>query len=188
MKKTIEVYFVTIILAIILIAGCTDQNTSQNDQKNEDTTQVSELEITSTAFVNGGNIPDKYSCDHDGVGISPPLNFSNIPEGTQSLVLIFDDPDASGEIWVHWIVFNIPADTTGFEENEVIHYYIGTNSWGEIAYGGPCPPSGVHRYYFRLYALDTELNLLDGATREEIDYDMIGHIIGQTSLMGKYSA
>ena len=106
------------------------------------------------------------------------------------MTLILDDPDAPGdEPWIHWIVFNMPADTTGLEEGGIHHHYVGLNSWDEIAYGGPYPPIGeTHRYYFRLYALDITLDLLDGATRQEVDDAMEGHIIGQTSLMGKYTA
>jgi Raf kinase inhibitor-like YbhB/YbcL family protein len=189
MRKKIGVGFATIILAIILTAGCTDQNTSESNGNDEDETQIGDITITSSAFENGGNIPIKYTCDVD-YPISPPLSFENIPNGTESLVLIMDDPDAPGDDpWVHWIVFNIPADTTVFLEGESIRYYIGKNSWDENAYGGPCPPSGVHRYYFRLYALDTELDLSEyEATRQEVDAAMTGHILGQTSLMGKYSS
>ena len=187
MKKIIVLFFTIIIMAILLIAGCTDQNTSNNNGQDDEQTQVGDITITSSAFVNGGNIPVKYSCEGDD--ISPPLSFSNIPEATQSLVLILDDPDAPGGTWDHWIVFNIPADNTVIEEDEVHQYYIGTNSWGDIAYGGPCPPIGeTHRYYFRLYALDNTLDLTDGASRQEIDDAMEGHILEQTSLMGKYSS
>ena len=191
MIKKIGVGFVAIILAIILTAGCTDQNTSQSNGDDADGTQIGDIAITSSAFVNGGNIPLKYSCDEtNGIGISPPLSFENIPGGAETLVLILDDPDAPGEEpWVHWIIFNIPADITGFEEDAIHQYYIGINSWDEIAYGGPCPPFGEeHRYYFRLYAIDTTLDLHDGASRQEVDDAMSGHILGQTSLMGKYSS
>jgi Raf kinase inhibitor-like YbhB/YbcL family protein len=188
MKKKIGVCFATIIMAIILIAGCTDQNTSNNNGKDDEQTQVGDITITSSVFINGDNIPVKYSCDGDD--ISPPLSFSNIPEGAQSLVLILDDPDAPGdEPWVHWMVYRIPSDTTSSEEDAFSQSYIGKNSWDTIGYGGPCPPIGeTHRYYFRLYALDIDLDLSDGATRQEVDDAMEGHILGQTSLMGKYSA
>jgi len=184
MKKKLGVFFIVTILIIILIVGCTNQN--KIDEKEE--TQIGDISLTSSAFKNGGNIPIKYTCDGDD--ITPPLSFNNIPEGTESLVLILDDPDAAGDDpWAHWIVFNIPADITGFDENEGPRYYIGKNSWGDIAYGGPCPPLGEeHRYYFLLYAVDLELDLLDGASRQEVDDAMTGHIIGQTSLMGRYSS
>jgi len=184
-KKKIEVYLVITILTVVLIVGCIDQNISKSDENQE--IQIGDITITSSAFEDGGNIPIKYTCDGDE--ITPPLSFSNIPNGTISLALILDDPDVPGETWVHWIVFNIPSDITGFKEDEGPRYYIGRNSWGDIAYGAPCPPIGEeHRYYFRLYTLDSELDLLDGASRKEIDDAMTGHIIGQTSLMGKYSS
>ena len=185
MKKKIGAYFVITILTIVLIIGCTNQNTSNNNKK--ETTQIGDIAITSSAFKNGRNIPIKYTCDGDG--ISPPLSFENIPNDTISLVLIVDNPDAQDGTWNHWIVFNIPADITEFKEDMGPRYYIGRNSCGDTTYDAPCPPIGEeHRYYFRLYALDSELGLLDGASREEINDAMTGHIIGQTSLMGKYSS
>jgi len=184
MEKKIAVFLILTILTIILMTGCTNQNINRSDEKKQ--IQIGDITLTSSAFKNGGNIPIKYTCDGDD--ITPPLSFNNIPNSTKSLVLILDDPDAPGETWVHWIVFNIPADITEFKEDVGPRYYIGKNSWGNIAYGGPCPSIGEeHRYYFRLYALDTELNLFDGASRQEIDDAMAGHILGQTSLMGKYS-
>jgi Raf kinase inhibitor-like YbhB/YbcL family protein len=189
-KKT-YIGVVAIILATVLITGCTNQTPTQNNGDGGTTIQVGDLTITSSAFVDGGNIPIKYSCDGDDpIGISPPLSFENVPNGTESLVLIVDDPDAPGEgPWVHWIVFNMPADTTGLEEDAIHQFYVGINSWDEIAYGGPCPPIGeTHDYYFRLYALDITLDLLDGATRTEVDNAMAGHILAQTFLRGVYSA
>lgn len=186
LKKKIGLCFGVTIIILVLIAGCTNQSTSYSDEKEKKETQIGDLVITSSAFDNGENIPIKYSCD--GEEISPPLNFSNIPEGTKSMVLILDDPDVQGdEPWVHWIVFNISPNSTGFGEAGIHYYYVGKNSWGDIVYGGPCPPNGEeHRYYFRLYALNITLDLLDGASRQEIDDAMVGHILGQTSLMGKY--
>jgi Raf kinase inhibitor-like YbhB/YbcL family protein len=185
MEKKVGVYIVVTILTIVLIMGCINQNINNSNENGEK--QIGDITITSLAFENGGNIPIKFTCDGDE--ITPPLNFNNIPNGTISLVLILDDPDAPGGTWVHWIVFNIPADITGFKEDVGPRYYIGKNSWGDIAYGAPCPPIGEeHRYYFRLYALDSELDLLDGASRKEIDDAMTGRIIGQTCLMGKYSS
>ena len=183
MKKKTGVYIVATILTIVLLIGCTDQNISNSNEK--ETKQIGDITITSSAFRNGRLIPIKYTCDGDG--INPPLSFNNIPNGTISLVLIVDDPDAQDGAWNHWIVFNIPADITGFKEDMGPRYYIGENSWGDINYGAPCPPTGEeHSYYFRLYALDSELKLLDGASRKDIDDAMSGHIIGQTSIMGKY--
>jgi len=186
MIRKIYFVFITIIVAVVLIAGCVDQS-SNPDSGDGETTQIGDLKITSTAFENGGNIPGKYSCDGDD--ISPPLSFENIPEGAESLVLIVDDPDAPDGTWVHWVVYGLSAETTGFVEDAVFEGYVGLNSWGDEAYGGPCPPIGeIHRYYFRLYALDTELDLHSRATRQEVDAAMSGHILEQTSLMGKYSS
>lgn len=134
----------------------------------------------------GENIPVQYTCDDDE--ITPPLSFENVPGDVLTLVLIMDDPDAPAGTWIPWIVFNIPANVTGFDQDAVISYYTGRNSWDEVAYGGPCPPAGkMYRYYFRLFALDSALNLLDGTSRQQIESGMEGHILAQTSLMGKYS-
>lgn len=185
--KKINIIFVAIILAVILTAGCTDQNANQNNGDNAGGTQIGDITITSSAFQNGGNIPINYT--YFGNDISPPLSFDNIPEGAETLVLILDDPDALGGTRVHWIVFNIPAEITGFEEDAILPYYFGENGWGVKTYDGPYPPDGEeHRYYFRLYALDTSLDLHDGASRQQVDAAMNGHILGQTSLMGKYGS
>ena len=151
------------------------------------------FKITSDAFANGQSIPAKYSCI--GKNISPALAWNDPPEGTQSFALIMDDPDAPGRTWVHWVLFNIPTDRRGLEENLPITgknvdpnaIYIGKNSWGDISYGGPCPPSGTHRYFFKFYALDTVISLLPGATKEQILKEMDGHILAQTELMGTFS-
>ena len=145
------------------------------------------LLIASSAFEEGGDIPVKYTCDGDDV--SPPLAWSGIPEGAQSLALIVDDPDAPGGTWVHWVLFNIPAEQEGLPEGvqpgDVGVY--GVTDFQERAYGGPCPPSGTrHRYFFRLYALDTTLDLEAGASRQAVDQAMEGHILAEAQLMGMY--
>lgn len=149
------------------------------------------MKIFSKAFKNGEKIPKKYTCD--GQDISPPIKWEDIPENTKTLVLICEDPDAPGKTWVHWVLFNIPPEIEelpeGVEnkeklENGAIH---GVNDWGRLGYGGPCPPSGTHRYYFRLYALDTELKLEPGDKKEEVVEAMKDHIIDQAELMGTYS-
>ena len=153
----------------------------------------SSFELTSIAFAQGEAIPAKYSCD--GEDVSPPLSWGEPPEGTQSLALIMDDPDAPGGTWDHWILFNIPADTRSLQENLPLTgknadpdaIFAGNNSWGRPDYGGPCPPSGTHRYFFKLYALDTTINLLPGATKGELLSAMEGHILAETELMGTYS-
>jgi Raf kinase inhibitor-like YbhB/YbcL family protein len=149
------------------------------------------FELTSTAFVHEESIPSKYTCDGDNV--SPPLHRSDPPEGTLSLALIMDDPDAPGDTWVHWILYNLPSGVYTLPENissdDDLPYdsHHGENSWGRMDYGGPCPPSGVHRYFFKLYALDVMLDLDAGATKEQLLQAMEGHILAQTELMGTYT-
>ena len=144
------------------------------------------LELTSDAFANGQSIPAKYTCT--GRNISPALAWGNPPAGTQSFALIMDDPDAPAGTWVHWILFNIPADTRSLQENvDTSGLSVGKNSWGNLSYGGPCPPSGTHRYFFKFYALDATLSLSPGATKEQLLKTMEGHILAQTELMGTFS-
>ncbi|MBN1786528.1 MAG: YbhB/YbcL family Raf kinase inhibitor-like protein [Candidatus Methanofastidiosa archaeon] len=140
------------------------------------------LRIRSDIFEDGGNIPSKYTCQ--GADINPPLTIEDVPEGTRSLALIMDDPDAPMGTWNHWLVWGIwPNDNIAEGSVPGIQ---GTNDFRQARYGGPCPPSGIHRYYFRIYALDTILNLKEGAEREELENAMDGHIIGKAELMGKY--
>jgi len=143
------------------------------------------MKLSSTAFENGGAIPAEYTCD--GADVSPALSFSDIPENAKSLALIVDDPDAPMGTWVHWVVWNIPPNTTGFSKGENITFQQGKNDFGKLDYGGPCPPSGTHRYYFKLYALDTMLNLETGVTKKHLEDAMSGHIIEKVELMGTYS-
>lgn len=144
------------------------------------------MNITSTAFSNEGTVPKKYTCD--GEDVNPPLEFSDIPAGTKSLALIVDDPDAPAGTWVHWTLWNIKPETKEILENTVPESSTeGTTSFGKPGYGGPCPPSGVHRYYFKLYALDTVLNLGADAKVSELEKAASGHILGQATIMGKYS-
>ncbi|MEW6354830.1 MAG: YbhB/YbcL family Raf kinase inhibitor-like protein [Planctomycetota bacterium] len=149
-----------------------------------------EIKITSTAFEEGGMIPKKYTCD--GSDVSPPLAWTGAPEGTKSIALISDDPDAPVGTWVHWVIFNIPPKTTGLPENVPPGPELssgarqGETDFGRIEYGGPCPPSGTHRYYFRIYALDAMLDLESGATKAQLLAAMKGHVLAQGELMGKY--
>jgi hypothetical protein len=151
------------------------------------------FKLTSDAFANGQSIPAKYSCI--GKNISPGLAWDEPPAGTQSFALIMDDPDAPGRTWVHWVLFNIPADKRSLQEDLPITgknidpnaIYVGKNSSGAIGYQGPCPPSGTHRYFFKFYALDTTISLLPGATKEQLLKEMDGHILAQAELMGTFS-
>jgi len=151
-----------------------------------------QIRVTSPAFKDGDMIPRKHTCD--GEDLSPPLQFGGVPSGAKSLVLICDDPDAPVGTWTHWVLFNLPPDTKMVAEkiaaaaklpNGAVH---GHNSWGgrKIGYGGPCPPSGTHRYYFKVYALDVKLDLPSGTTKKHLTKAMKGHIIGEGGLMGTY--
>ena len=148
------------------------------------------MQINSPAFSEGELIPSKYTCD--GQDISPPLAWKDVPAGTKSLALICDDPDAPIGTWVHWVAYNIPPKMTNLAEN--IHsekelesgMRQGNNDWSSIGYGGPCPPGGTHRYYFKLYALDMSLDLKPGATKAQLLKAMEGHILAEGHLMGKY--
>lgn len=148
--------------------------------------------FSSPAFGHGQPIPAVYTCK--GRDISPPLTWSDLPQGTKSLALIMDDPDAPMGTWVHWVIYNIPPTRTGLEEAIPSEERLadgslqGKNSWRRIGYGGPCPPSGTHRYYFRLYALDSMLSLAPGATKEQLLQAMQGHILAQAEWMGTFSA
>lgn len=143
------------------------------------------MQITSTVFENNKRIPSKYTCD--GENINPPLTFSQVPKEAQSLVLIVDDPDAPSKTWAHWVLYNIPSSTLQVLENQTPEGAVeGTTDFGEKRYGGPCPPSGTHRYFFKLYALDTTLDLEGGATKEQVEERMKDHVIDQVQLIGLY--
>ena len=148
------------------------------------------MELTSSAFNEGGMIPSKYTCDGDDV--SPPLKWGSFPEGTKSLALICDDPDAPMGTWVHWVYYDIPVKIKDLPENIIPDEHPapggvqGINDFRRIGYGGPCPPGGTHRYFFKLYALDTLLNLSPGATKKQVLKAMETHIVDQVQLMGKY--
>jgi Raf kinase inhibitor-like YbhB/YbcL family protein len=143
------------------------------------------MKITSSAFQQGGNIPSKFSCD--GANTSPPLQISDVPSEAKSLLLIVDDPDAPSGLFTHWVVWNISSKTTTISEGSTPKGVQGTNDFGKSGYGGPCPPSGTHRYYFKIFALDRELDLPFGAKRGQLDVAMKGHVVAQGELMGRYA-
>ncbi len=146
---------------------------------------MNSLQLNSSAFANGGAIPSRYTCDGDDS--NPPLVIDRVPMGTKSLALIMDDPDAPVGLWVHWVVWNIPPQTRQIGEKSLPAGALqGRNSWGRTSYGGPCPPSGTHRYFFKLYALDTILTLGAGSTKTDLEKAMEGHVIGKGELMGTY--
>ncbi len=148
------------------------------------------MKLSSSAFSNGEMIPALYTCDSDD--ISPPLSWSDIPEGTASIALICDDPDAPRG-WVHWVICNIPSSSTGLEKGMKTDSLLpggsfqGINDFRKTGYDGPCPPGGTHRYYFRLYALDTILEKTPGITKNQLLERMKGHILAEAELMGRYS-
>jgi Raf kinase inhibitor-like YbhB/YbcL family protein len=150
----------------------------------------SETKLTSTAFKEGEAIPRGYTCD--GANVSPPLEWTGVPKSAKTIAVIVDDPDAPAGTWVHWVLYNLPAAGLGLIENTPQTETLngggvqGKNDFGKIGYGGPCPPSGTHRYYFKFYALDSELALKPGATKADVEKAMEGHVVGQAQLMGTY--
>jgi Raf kinase inhibitor-like YbhB/YbcL family protein len=150
------------------------------------------MRITSPAFADHQFIPDAYTCKGDDT--SPPLEFADVPDGAVSLVLIVDDPDAPDPaaprvVWEHWVVWNIAADAVSVPAGSVPAGAVqGTNSWGRTGYGGPCPPIGTHRYFFKAYALDTSLALSTSSIKADLEAAMQGHILDRAELVGLYGA
>lgn len=145
------------------------------------------MKLSSPAFANRAFIDSRYTCD--GSDISPPLTWNDPPSGTVSLAIVCDDPDAPGGTWVHWLIYNLPPQTRSLPEN--IDDFppgtqLGRNDFKQLSYGGPCPPNGIHRYFFKLYALDTVLDLPDGATKDRLEAAMEGHILTRADLLGRY--
>ena len=148
------------------------------------------LAITSPAFTDGGAIPSRYTCE--GQDSSPPLSWTAPPAGTNSLALISDDPDAPGKTWVHWVLYNLPPSARTLpeafppDEERPDGTRQGTTDFGRVGYGGPCPPSGTHRYFFKLYALNVLLSLPPGATKPQFEAAIKGHLLAEAQLMGTY--
>jgi Raf kinase inhibitor-like YbhB/YbcL family protein len=143
------------------------------------------MKITSSAFQEGANIPSKFTCD--GSDASPPLQIAGVSLDAKSLALIVDDPDAPSGLFTHWMVWNILPQTSAIGEGSTPKGVQGANDFGKSGYGGPCPPSGTHRYYFKIFALDCKLDLPFGAKRGQLDAAMKGHVLAQGELMGRYS-
>jgi Raf kinase inhibitor-like YbhB/YbcL family protein len=165
-----------LVLATFL-AGC-------SAEKEKDAAPI--MEIRSAAFAEGEEIPRRFTCD--GSNIAPPLTWSGIPEGAKSLLLIVDDPDAPGGTFTHWIVFNLPPGDLTLSEGATLPAGAGqgVNDFGKPEYGGPCPPSGRHRYVHHLYALDTQYDGPSNLSRKQIDYISQGHVLAKATLMGTY--
>ena len=167
---------------IVLLVGCKGNDAAPASEGGPDMT----IQITSTAFSEGGKIPRMYSCDDQNV--SPPLSWTGVPTSTVSLALIMDDPDAPSGTWLHWVLYNLPPDLSSLEQGKTGIGMDGKNDFNRQGYGGPCPPRGsTHRYYIKLYALDSRLDLKSGATKAQLESAMRGHILAQGQLIGKYS-
>jgi hypothetical protein len=143
------------------------------------------MKVISSAFQEGGDIPSKFTCD--GSDSSPPLQITGVPSEAKTLVLIADDPDAPGGLFTHWLVWNIPPQTNSIAEGSAPKGVHGANDFGKSGYRGPCPPPGTHRYSFKIFALDRELDLGSGAKRSQVNAAMKGHVIAQGELVGRYA-
>ena len=186
-------------VAVAAMAGCQGDDpaagdgeataTSGGNPATGDAEQLGDLRLTSPAFADGEAIPVPYGANAENV--NPPLSIANVPSGAESLVLVVDDPDAvepAGKVWLHWLVWNIPASRTEIPEDWFPESALeGTNDSGSRGYSGPAPPEGTHTYRFKLYALDTTLDLAESASKPEVCEAMQGHVLGQTQLTGIYS-
>jgi Raf kinase inhibitor-like YbhB/YbcL family protein len=188
-------------LVVSLLCSCSNKSPTGSQHvanANNEATPKMEITITSTAFTEGGMMPKQYTCD--GQNISPPLAWSGMPRNAKTLALICDDPDAPSKTWVHWVLYDLPLinGQLGTVSSEELPENVppqeklgrggkqGTNDFKQIGYGGPCPPSGAHRYFFKLYALDAETSLNPGATKDQLLKAMEGHIVAQGQLIGIY--
>jgi Raf kinase inhibitor-like YbhB/YbcL family protein len=183
-SKTSQLIISVVVLCLIVSTQIISQTISNNKKM--------EIKLYSSAFKQGNFIPAKYSCE--GANISPQLHWSNTPKNAKSFAIIVDDPDAPGGDFVHWVIYNIPGNMNELHEdvtpsrNIPDEVKLGTNGFGRISYGGPCPPAGKpHHYFFKIYALDTVLHHLEsGATKQELLSAMNNHILAEGHLMGKY--
>ena len=188
-----------VLLGLVMIASlpaCSNRSGSSagkpsTQNQNQDQSQnAKDIKLSSTAFKDGEAIPSQYTCD--GVNVSPPLEWSGVPKSAKTVAIIADDPDAPAGTWVHWVLYNLPGENIGMVENLPATDNLkaggfqGKNDFEKIGYGGPCPPSGTHRYFFKIYALDIDLPLKAGATKVEVDKAMAGHVVAQAQLMGTY--
>jgi len=192
MKLHLPTKIVFVILAILVIAGGIFIATEYPKLKQGSapftgqTINTTPMQITSSVFLDGQNIPSKYSCDGDGV--NPPLEFKDIPPTAQTLALIVDDPDAPNGTWTHWTIWNIATSTTEIAENSAPQEAVqGQASSGQNVYSGPCPPSGTHHYFFKLYALDSKLPIPSYSTVDKLVEAMQGHVVAQAQLVGLYT-
>ncbi|MCS7272145.1 MAG: YbhB/YbcL family Raf kinase inhibitor-like protein [Gemmataceae bacterium] len=180
------------LIALLMHGGCHGEQRLASTHPHLEGATTMNLTLTSPAFSHGGEIPTEYTCE--GPDVSPELHWTGAPAGTKSFALIVDDPDAPDPAapkmtWVHWVLYNLPADCHSLPK-DVRQLPPGTreglNDWKRTGYGGPCPPIGRHRYYFKLYALDTVLPDLGTPTKAQLEQAMQGHILARTELMGTY--
>jgi len=181
LKNLIIILFLILIVGIIVLFVKNSQK--QNAALETKTPKI--MKITSPVFQNNSYLLAKYTCD--GENINPPLQIEEMPTGTQSLILIVDDPDAPGGTFLHWLVWNINPDTSVIEENSLpLGAKQGRNDFGKNNYSGPCPPSGIHRYFFKIYALDKKLDLPEGANLNQIHQAIQDHLLDEAQLVGLY--
>jgi Raf kinase inhibitor-like YbhB/YbcL family protein len=180
-----------VVLIMIFLPSCGGGSQGEDTLPREETNGAKmAIEITSAAFEDGDAIPARYTCD--GPDVSPPLSWESVPDDTRGLALIADDPDAPSGTFVHWVIYNLPPDTRGLLEDVPNRQTLpdgaaqGVNGAGSVGYIGPCPPGGTHRYFFKIYALDTEIGLGGGATKEEALDAIEGHVLAEGQLMGTY--
>jgi len=181
MKKLV---FIAILLSVVLGAVVLVQNRQAAAPGNTDIDMTS-MKITSPVFENNRKMPSRHTCDDKN--INPPLAVSGVPETAKSLALVVDDPDATSGTWVHWTIWNMDPALAEIAENSVPEGIEGVTSYGKPGYGGPCPPSGVHRYFFKLYALDTLLSIPEISNKEALEEAMRKHILASAELVGLYS-
>ena len=185
----------TLLLCALMLTNCSSRRAQPEPvvkppAANATQEQNPQIKLTSMAFKEGEAIPRQYTCD--GVNISPPLEWNGVPKTAKAIAIIADDPDAPAGTWVHWVLYNLAAENIGLVENVPAGDNLkaggfqGKTDFESVGYGGPCPPSGTHRYFFKIYALDSALDLKAGATKAEVEKAMEGHIISQGQLMGTY--
>jgi Raf kinase inhibitor-like YbhB/YbcL family protein len=184
-----KIFYILLLIPPILFCGCKRKEDIRNPGEDKEAKKMT-IKITSPAFEQGGMIPSKYTAD--GQDISPPLKWDSVPEGTATIALISDDPDAPAGTWVHWVVWNVPPDKKELLEDVPADPRLpdgssqGITDFRRHGYGGPAPPSGTHRYFFKIYALDTKLDLSEKSTKADLVKAMQGHILAHGELMGKY--
>ena len=180
------------LLATTALIGCSreSQPVPANMSAQPAQQQQAQMKVESAAIKEGQPIPRQYTCD--GINISPPLEWSGVPKSAKTIAIVADDPDAPAGTWVHWVLYNLPAENIGLVENVPATDNLkaggfqGKNDFGKPGYGGPCPPSGTHRYFFRVYALDTLLDVSAGSDKRTVEKAMKDHILGSGELIGMY--